>query len=278
MATGEPGTYHVAMAMHQRSVGELLRDWRQHRRLSQLDLALDADVSARHISFLETGRSSPSRSMLLRLAEFLDIPLRERNTLLVAAGYAPVYPATMLADPALDAAREAIDRVLRGHEPYPALAIDRHWNLIAANQSVYRLLAGVDPALLQPPLNVLRLSLHPSGLATRIVNLGQWHSHVLARLQRQYELTADPLLAALREELAGYPHDSGNLNIPPSSGMDLVIPFRLRADGGELVFFTTTMLFGAVNDITLSELAIELFFPADHGTAAALRAAESDGS
>lgn len=256
--------------MHQRPVGELLRDWRQHRRLSQLDLALEADVSARHISFLETGRSLPSRSMLLRLAEFLNVPLRERNTLLLAAGYAPAYPATALEDPAMGAAREAIDRVLSGHEPYPALAVDRHWNLVAANQAVYRLLGDLDPALLEPPVNVLRLSLHTGGLASRIVNLGQWRAHVLARLQRQHVVTADPALAALRDELAAYPGDAELPHAPPD-GAELVIPFRLRADGGELVFFTTTMLFGAVNDVTLSELAIELFFPSDRETAEAMR-------
>jgi transcriptional regulator with XRE-family HTH domain len=258
------------MAVQQRPVGGLLRDWRQHRRLSQLDLALEADVSARHISFLETGRSLPSRTMLLRLAEFLDVPLRERNTLLLAAGYAPAYPVTALEDPAMGAAREAIDRVLSGHEPYPALAVDRHWNLVAANQAVYRLLADVDPALLDPPVNVLRLSLHTGGLASRIVNLGQWRAHVLARLQRQYEVTADVALAALRDELAAYPGDAEAPHAPPD-GAELVIPFRLRSDDGELVFFTTTMLFGAVNDVTLSELAIELFFPADGETAAAMQ-------
>ncbi|HUG13913.1 MAG TPA: helix-turn-helix transcriptional regulator [Thermomicrobiales bacterium] len=255
------------MATQNRPVGELLRDWRQRRRLSQLDLALDAGVSARHVSFLETGRSLPSRSMLLRLAGFLDVPLRERNTLLLAAGYAPTYPATALEDPALDAAREAIDRVLTGHEPYPALAVDRHWNLIAANQGVYRLLGDIDPALLLPPVNVLRLSLHTGGLASRIANLGQWRAHVLARLRRQHELTADPALAALRAELAAYPVAPGASRAQPGDGAELVIPFRLRAGDAELVFFTTTMLFGAVNDVTLSELAIELFFPADRATA-----------
>lgn len=204
--------------------------------------------------------------MLLRLMEYLDIPLRERNLLLVAAGYAPAYPATTLDDPSLAAAREAIDRVLRGHEPYPALAVDRHWNLVTANQAVYGLLSDVAPALLEPPVNVLRVSLHPEGLAPRIVNLAQWQAHVQTRLQHQVQITADAALEALRVELAGY--SAGDERA--GHGMELVIPLRLRSDAGELAFFTTTMLFGAVNDVTLSELAIELFFPADRETAARL--------
>ncbi|HZG66693.1 MAG TPA: helix-turn-helix domain-containing protein, partial [Herpetosiphonaceae bacterium] len=168
MSTGQP-----------QPVGNLLRGWRQRRRMSQLDFACAAGISTRHLSFVETGRSLPSRDMLLHLAEHLEIPLRERNILLIAAGYAPVFPERRLDDPALEAARKAIDLVLAGHAPYPALAIDRHWTLIASNDAVPPLLGGVDPSLLQPPVNVLRLSLHPAGLAPRIANLPEWRAHVL---------------------------------------------------------------------------------------------------
>src|SRR5947207_660389 len=184
-------------AMQTLTIGNHLREWRQRRRLSQLDLALEAEISTKHLSFLETGRSQPSRDMVLRLAEHLDVPLRERNVLLVSAGYAPVFPQRQLADPALDAARKAIDLVLKGHEPYPALAVDRHWTLVAHNAAVPPLLAGADPGLLAPPVNVLRLSLHPSGIAPRIANLAEWRGHLLDRLRRQVETTADPVLTEL---------------------------------------------------------------------------------
>lgn len=255
-------------------VGDLLRNWRQHRRVTQLDLGLDADVSARHISFLETGRSKPSREMLLRLAEQLDIPLRERNTLLVAAGYAPIYSQTSIDDPAMDVARSAIDLVLSAHEPFPALAVDRHWTLVTANRALGTLLADVSAELLEPPVNVLRVSLHPSGLAPHIVNLAEWRSHVLSRLQRQVEATADAVLAALHEELSGYATQAANAEhgpLPAPQYGDLVIPIRLRTPAGVLSFFSTTTVFGAVNDITLSELAIESFYPADADTAEIMR-------
>ena len=190
-----------------RPIGDLLREWRERRRLSQLALALDAEVSTRHLSFLETGRARPSREMLLRLTERLEVPLRERNTMLLAAGFAPAYPERDLDDPALGVARAAIDRVLAGHEPFPALAIDRYWTLVAANRVVPALLTGVAPELLQPPINVLRLSLHPDGLAAQIVNLPEWRAHLLARLSRQVELTADPRLSDLLQELGGYARD-----------------------------------------------------------------------
>jgi transcriptional regulator with XRE-family HTH domain len=259
-----------------RPVGELLRGWRRQRRRSQLDLALDADVSARHISFLETGRSQPSREMLLRLAEQLDVPLRDRNTLMVAAGYAPVYPATALDDPSLRVVRDAVERILTGHEPYPALAIDRHWNLVMANRAVGLLLDGVAPELLEPPVNVLRVSLHPAGLAPRIVNAGVWREHILARLERHAALTADPVLAALLDDLRQF--DVADVPTPDArdpfdSYGGLVLLLRLRAQVGVLSFFTTTTVFGTANDITLSELAIESFFPADALTAEALRRA-----
>jgi hypothetical protein len=212
--------------------------------------------------------------MLLRLAEQLDVPLRDRNALLVAAGYAPVYPATPLDDPAMQAARAAIERVLTGHEPYPALAIDRHWNLVSANRAVGMLLTGVAPELLEPPVNVLRVSLHPAGLAPRIINPGPWREHVLARLERQAALTADPVLIALHEELRRYDvpdatAGSARAAVDPYAG--LVMLLQLRSDLGVHSFFTTTTVFGTANDITLTELAIESFFPADTATAEALR-------
>lgn len=247
-----------------------LRSWRQRRRRSQLDLALDAEISARHLSFLETGRSRPSREMVLRLAEKLEVPLRERNGLLVAAGFAPLFPERPLDDPGLQAARRAVDLVLKGHEPFPALAIDRHWNLVASNAAVAPMLAGVDGSLLEPPVNVLRLSLHPAGLAPRIVNSGEWRLHLFERLQRQIELTADRKLMELFEELKEYPVREEQPGRPATDYGSVVVPFRLRAGERELAFFSTTTVFGTPIDITLSELAIEAFFPADEATAAAL--------
>jgi transcriptional regulator with XRE-family HTH domain len=255
-----------------RPVGELLREWRQRRRLSQLELALQGDVSARHLSFIETGRASPSRDMVLHLAEHLEVPLRERNTLLLAAGYAPAFPERPLEDPALAGARQAMELVLAGHEPYPALAVDRHWTVVAANRAVARFMAYAAPALLQPPVNVLRLSLHPDGVASRIANLAEWRAHVFDRLRRQVERTADPVLAELLRELRAYPCSEPEL--PPAPGPPaVVIPLSLRTPDGMLNFISTTMVFGTPLDITLSELALETFFPADAATAAHLRAA-----
>ncbi len=255
--------------------GAHLRHWRQRRRLSQFDLACEAAVSPRHLSCVETGRAAPSREMVLRLAERLDVPLRERNALLVAAGYAPMYRQRALDDPALAAARRAVDLVLKGHEPYPALAIDRHWNLVAHNALVPPLMAGAAPALLAPPVNVLRLSLHPDGLAPRIANLAQWRAHLLERLRQQTAATGDPTLAALHDELAGYPAPpAAGLPAPPGDDVaGVVVPFQLATgDGGVLSFISTTTIFGTPVDVTLQELAVESFFPADAPTAAALRA------
>src|SRR3954468_1075311 len=187
------------------TIGDHLREWRQRRRLSQLDLALEAEISAKHLSFLETGRAQPSRDMVLHLAERLEVPLRERNVLLLSAGYAPVFAQRALDDPALRHVRHAIDLVLKGREPYPALAVDRHWTLVAHNAAVPALLASADASLLAPPVNVLRLSLHPKGLAPRIENLGEWRAHILARLHRQIDATADGMLVQLMDELAAYP-------------------------------------------------------------------------
>jgi transcriptional regulator with XRE-family HTH domain len=262
------------------SVGSALREWRQRRHLSQLDLACEADISTRHLSFLETGRSTPSREMVLRLAERLDVPLRERNTLLVAAGYAPVFPERPLADPALDAARKAVDLVLKGHEPYPALAIDRRWILLAANTAVMRLVSGVDPVLLTPPVNVLRLSMHPSGLAPRIANLAEWHAHLVARVRRQAELTADRELEGLLAELRRYPVPAEDPPVRTTAHADyagVFVPLRLKTPDGILSFLSTTTVFGTPVDITLSELAVEAFFPADPATAESLRRAVPGG-
>jgi transcriptional regulator with XRE-family HTH domain len=254
-------------------VGTLLREWRQRRRLSQLDLASEAEISSKHLSFLETGRSLPSREMILHLAEQLAIPLRERNLLLIAAGYAPIFSERSLDDPALQNARKAVDLVLAGHEPYPALAIDRHWSLVAANNAIPPLLVGVDSALLRPPINVLRLSLHPSGLAPRIANLPEWRAHLLTRLRHQIDLTADVLLVGLMNELSDYPATSRGRARKPGPDRDyagVVVPLQLLTEGGMLTFFSTTTIFGTPIDITLSELAIESFFPANAATASAL--------
>jgi transcriptional regulator with XRE-family HTH domain len=254
-----------------RPVGEQLRDWRQRRRLSQLDLATEAEISTKHLSFLESGRARPSREMVLHLAERLDVPLRERNTLLVAAGFAPIFSERRLDDPALAEARAAIDLVLKGHDPYPALAVDRHWNLVAANEAVRRLLAPTDASLLQPPANVLRISLHPKGLAPRIVNLAEWRAHLLSRLRRQVEISADPALAELLEELMRYPAPASARPLRPEQAHGVVIPLQLATDSGTLSFISTTTVFGTPVDVTLSELALETFFPADQETATALR-------
>lgn len=248
------------------TVGQQLKTWRQSRRLSQLELALAAEVSQRHISFLENGRANPSRIMLLNLAERLDIPLRDRNPLLVAAGYAPEYTNTPLDDPSLGAAKAAIDLVLEGHEPFPALAVDRYWNIIAANSGVSMLITGIDPGLLEAPVNALRISLHPQGIAPRIENLAQWRDHLLLRLVRQVQHAGDPVLSDLYAELKTYPWP-GNTESPDHYFGDFAIPLRLRTESGILSFLSTTTIFGAVHDITLDELAIESFYPADDMTA-----------
>ena len=252
--------------------GEHLRAWRQRRRLSQLDLALEADVSTRHLSFVETGRSEPSREMVLRLAERLHIPLRERNTLLVAAGYAPMYHERPLDDPALASAKAAVELVLKAHEPYPALALDRHYHLVAANRVVPLLLEGLPPDLLEPSPNVVRLSLHPRGMAPRIVNLRQWRSHILERLRQQITLTADPALVALLEEVQAYPMaEQAQETTLDGEHLGVVMPLKLRSSVGVLSFISTLTVFGSPNDVTLQELAVESFFPADEATANTLR-------
>lgn len=252
-------------------VGPLFRAWRERRRVSQLDLALRAEISARHLSFVETGRSQPSREMVLHLAEHLEIPLRERNALLLAAGYAPAFHERPLGDPALAQAREAIERLLVAHEPYPAIAVDRHWNVVTANEAATSPMSSAAPELLQPPINLLRLSLHPEGLAPRILNLAEWRSHLLARLGHQVDLTGDPVLIELLQELRRYPVPD-ELDVPGTRGAPaVVVPMQFRSDVGTLNLMGTTMVFGTPLDITLSELAIETFFPADAETAELLR-------
>ncbi|MPZ26770.1 MAG: helix-turn-helix domain-containing protein [Micromonosporaceae bacterium] len=249
-------------------VGALLSSWRRRRRLTQLELSLRAGVSTRHLSFIETGRSLPTSDMILLLSEQLDIPLRERNALLLAGGYAPAYPQHRLSDPPLAAVNDAINRILAAHAPYPALVIDRHWDLVAANAAVDLLTAGSAPHLLEPPVNVLRLSLHPDGMASRIVNLGQWCAHVLERLAREISGTADAELVRLRDELTGYPaHDL----VAGSDPTGLVVPLRIRTPAGELSVLSTTTVFGTPRDVTVAELAIESFYPTDRSSAEILR-------
>jgi transcriptional regulator with XRE-family HTH domain len=270
-----PATAAPASSFPVRSVGDLLRRWRQQRRYSQLALACDAEISPKHLSFVESGRARPSRDMVLRLAERLEVPLRERNALLLAAGFAPAFKEHTLQDPDLASVRRAVDLVLAGHEPYPALAVDRHWTLVAANKGIAPLLAGASPELLAAPSNVLRLALHPRGLAPRIVNFAEWCMHVLARLRHQAEQNADPVLSQLLAELQGY---AGAAALPPRGGDEspashMIVPLRLNTADGVWSFISTTMVFGTPLDVTSSELAIESFFPGDEATARALRGA-----
>jgi transcriptional regulator with XRE-family HTH domain len=252
-------------------IGDLIREWRGRRRLSQLDLALEAGISQRHLSFVESGRSAPSREMVETLAETLEVPLRERNVLLLSAGFAPAYGERKLSDPSMQAARTAVELVLKGHEPNPALAVDRLWNMVMSNAAVQPMMSlAADPSLVQGNFNVLRASLHPQGLAPHILNLRGWRDHLLERLDRQIDLTADAQLASLRDELAGYP--------VPARASDkiaadaIAIPLQLRVGDQVLSFITTITIFGTPVDVTLSELAVEAFFPADAETAAMMQA------
>ena len=248
-------------------VGVLLRQWRGNRRLSQLELAGQAGVSTRHLSFVETGRARPTREMILRLAEELAVPLRARNALLLAGGFAPAYSEGALGGPQLAAVLASLRDVLAGHEPYPAVLIDRHWTMVDGNAAVRLLIAGAAPELLEPPVNVLRLSLHPRGMAPRIRNLPEWRAHVLHRLDRQALATGDPVLRSLHEELSAMP--GGRATAQPDG---MVVPLRYAVDGRELSFFSVTSVLGTPLDVTLDELAIESFLPADAATAAYLRA------
>jgi transcriptional regulator with XRE-family HTH domain len=247
-------------------VGALLREWRERRRLSQLELALQAGVSSRHLSFVETGRSRPSPEMVLHLAEELEVPLRDRNHLLLAAGYAPAFAQRELDAPELGPVRDAIDQVLRGHEPYPALVVDRHWGLVAANRPVQLLVAGAAEHLLEPPINVLRLSLHPEGMAPRILNLHEWRRHLLERLAGEALSSGDPALTALHDELASYSDGDFAASVDPAFA-DIALPLRLRHAGTELAFISTKTTFSSAADVTVAELSIESFYPANPHTA-----------
>jgi transcriptional regulator with XRE-family HTH domain len=241
-------------------VGELLRGWRQRRNLSQLDLASRADVSTRHLSYVETGRSQPTSGMILRLCDHLDVPLREQNRVLLAGGFAPAHPEHRLADPPMAEANAALEAILQAHLPYPALVVDRHWELISANDAAFDLLDGIDAELLEPPVNVIRLSLHPRGLAPRIVNLEEWRASLAGRLRREYDACADPALGELLDEVA-----EGVEEVPGSAA--LVVPLQLRAGSDTVLsFISTTTVFGTPREVTLSELAIEAFYPADEVT------------
>lgn len=261
------------------AVGALLREWRQRRRMSQMDLALEANVSTRHLSFVETGRARPSADLVLHLADELDVPLRERNSLLLAAGYAPVYSDTPLEAGEMEPVRAALDTILAGHEPFPAVVVDRHWDLVTANRTAYRtFIDGIPGHLLGPPANALRLTLHPEGLAPRITNLPEYSAHVLERLHRQATTSGDPALAALLEELRAYPGVTMRSPAPGDIASRLFVPLVLQTgDGRELRFFSTIATFGTALDITIAELAIESLFPADDATSAALADAATDG-
>ncbi len=264
----------TATVSSQPGAGALLREWRRRRRRTQLDLAIDAGISARHLSFVETGRSTPSAEMVLLLAEQLEVPFRERNQMLLAAGHAPVFPERSLEDPEMSPVREALDLILTGHEPNPAVVVDRGWNLVAANSAMTALAGWVDPALLEPPVNVMRVGLHPGGMAARIVNLGEVHAHFAGRLERQVAVTGDEGLAALLEEVSGYPHPPYEHD-PASevaAGNILTPLMRVRGSGErDLSFFFTVATFGTAVEVTASELSIELGFPADAATAEYLR-------
>ena len=269
-----PSVFDVAtttVRQQTQPIGVLLREWRERRRLSQLELSIQADISTRHLSFVETGRSRPSSDMILHLSEHLEVPLRDRNRLLLAGGYAPVYAETGLDAPQMAAVRTAIRQVLAGHEPFPALVVDRGWNLLEANSGIAIFTEGADPGLLARPMNALRFSLHPDGLARRVTNLGEWRAHLLARLRRQAALTGDPELAALHEELRGYPCDQPEPDVELPGPGDVLVPLHIRHEDQDLAFFSITAVFGTPLDITIAEIAIESFFPADQRTAEFLR-------
>ncbi len=261
------------MTVTQEPVGELVRRWRERRHRSQLDVSIAADLSARHLSFIETGRATPSREMIDRLCDELDVPLRDRNDLFLAAGFAPAYTERPLAD--LGVARAAVDAVLAGHEPNPALAVNVGWELLAANRAMRLFLGDVAEELAAPPVNVLRLTLHPDGLAPRLRNYAEWRAHTCRRVRRQLERTAAPGLAELLREIETYPVPAGGDVAVGTATNDLVAPMVLASEHGDLSFHYALTVFGAPRDVTLDEIAIETFFPADESTAAALGALTS---
>jgi transcriptional regulator with XRE-family HTH domain len=253
------------------AAGNLLREWRQRRRLSQLDLALEADISTRHLSFVETGRARPSRELLMQLANVLELPLRERNTLLVSGGFAPAFADRGLDAPELAAARAAVELVLSGHEPYPALALDRHWNLVVPNRAAQRLLALVSSEQRRPPINMMRLCLHPEGLGPALLNHGEVRMRMLQRLRRQVANSGDPVLLDLLRELAALPEATAPSAAPRDPYAGIVLPVRLRLPLGDVTLFSTIATFGTAIEVTLSELMLESFFPADAASADVLR-------
>jgi transcriptional regulator with XRE-family HTH domain len=263
-------TTTTTLVLDARPVGELLREWRERRRLSQLDLAIQADISARHLSFVETGRSRPTPTMILRLTEQLEVPLRERNALLLAGGYAPAYPQHGLDEPELESVRAALRQVLAGHEPYPAIVVNRWWELLDSNAAIAMLTDGCAAELLAPPVNALRLSLHPDGMAPRIANLPQWRAHLLTQLQHRARALGDQRLNDLHDELLGYPGGTAE----EAASVGVVLPLRYRHGDQELSFFSITSTATTATDVTLEELAIEAFYPADAATAKALRIPE----
>lgn len=263
----------VGVALQAERAGDVLREWRQRRHLSQLEMASTSAVSTRHLSFIENGRTRPSREMLLHLAERLEMPLRERNRLLLAGGFAPVFGERGLDSPEMAPVREAVERFLIAHEPYPAAVHDQRWNLVAANRGMELLVEGVDPRLLAPPANVLRATLHPNGAAPRIANFTEWSAHLLRRLEREIAITGDPQLAALYDEFLSYP--GVHRDDPPrhrDASRDIIVSLRIRHDSGELRFFSTVTSFGTPLDVTVSDLTIEAFYPADAETASRLSA------
>ncbi|MFD3377717.1 MULTISPECIES: helix-turn-helix domain-containing protein [unclassified Streptomyces] len=279
-STARSASAAVGASAVDQGVGPLLRGWREQRRVSQLELALRAGSSARHISFVETGRSRPSEEMVLRLAEHLDVPVRDRNALLLAAGYAPRYPETPLDDPALDALREGVERLIQGYEPYPAFVVDATYNVVAANRGIAMLLDTVPEHLLAPPLNAMRLTLHPEGLAPRIRNLREWRGHLLAQMERDIALRRSESLRALYEEVAAYPYPSeGSSDGSPGSGGEngsgeglgetvpyFALPMQIEHDGRVLSFISSISTFNTPMDVTVAELAIETLLPADPAT------------
>lgn len=255
------------MTVHQIPFGPLLRRWRERRRMTQADLALAADSSTRHLSCLETGKAQPSREMIGRLAEFLDVPLRDRNSLLLAAGYAPAFRESAI--DGLEAAKAAMDRVLQAHKPYPAFAVDRHWNVVLSNNALPQLYEGCSEDLMRPPVNAMRLILHPNGMAPRIRNYAAWRAYSQSLLRRQIEANADSTLHSLLVEIAAYPAPAGQDPKTDFEGSErLATPLRLATRFGEVSFLNTITVFGTANDITLAELALEMLFPADDQTVA----------
>jgi len=256
-----------------RSIGRKLRSWRERRRISQLELALRSEVSARHLSFVETGRARPGRDLILRLAEELEIPLRERNTLLVAAGFAPVFRHRGFEDPSFDSVRTILDLTLETHKPFPAYVINRHWTVVASNAAVPELYEGVAPELVRQPINAIRLMLHPRGVSSRIVNIGAWWVHLLAQLRRQIDLTADPVLEQLLREILSYPRPAAAGDAHEGAAESLAIPLEIDTRIGRLSFLSATTVFGTPVDVTLDEIALEMLYPANAFTEQAVRRA-----